>query len=654
MLRTLAHLGPEGAFSVCDGPIGLGYRSMQITREDVFDAQPLADADASALLVADVRLDNRQELASDLAIGPGALAVSPDSELLMAAWRRWGAACVEHLIGDFAFAIWDGRARRLVLGRDHMGQRHLFFHHCDRFFAFATEIKGVWAAPDVPRRISEAGFEEIFTRRWRQRVATRTKFDEIQGLRAGSILTIGSDGAVTDRRFWEPHASPEHLGQDESYYRQAYRSVLAEAVACRVRRATRPCSLLFSGGFDSASIAALAGEALGERRLVTVTSALPQQAGSSQADARSWVEVCRRGMPHLDVRYATRSQRSLFSGLERAIASNDGAVSVNTYVNDELYQTAAAAGARVVMDGHGGDYTLNPRGYFPVARLLAMGRWKEFRTEFLATARAADRPLWRSAWSDVLAAFVPARIYLIFRLLRAGEPIFMPRDPVNPALLRVLGSRGTPLNTQVPPKLIHARDNLARALRRMQNYAMLAGTLPAMHGLEFTQPFHDKRVVELALAIPEDLYFRAGRPRFLARTALADLLPQEFQTRSRRNTQRIPDLMEMAKAQEPRMLAEIDRLEKIPRLTRYFDFRRMRRMVAQRPADRRNPWAASRVRRAMRALVWALHVEWFLRDNTSTLEVAQTSEPSTRTGAASTPSTASGRPRPGSAGRSTI
>ena len=651
MLRTLAHLGPDGSSCICDGPLGLGYGAMQITHEDAFDAQPLADDAGGSLLVADIRLDNRDEIARKLAIDPGVLDRLPDSALLMAAWRRWGEACAEHLIGDFAFAIWDAAARRVVLGRDHMGQRHLFFHHSEGFLAFATEIKGVWAAPDVPRRISEAGFEEGFTRRWDQRPATGTKFDEIQGLRAGSVMTIGSDGRVTDRRYREPRAAAEHLGQDEAYYRQAYRSVLAEAVACRVRRAAHPCSLLFSGGFDSASIAALAGQAVG-RKLVTVTSALPESAESSEIDARSWVEVCRGRMPHLDVRYATRSERSLFSGLERAIARNDGAISVNTYVNDELYSTAAAAGARVVMDGHGGDYTLNPRGYFPVARLLAMGRLKEFCAEFVAAARVARRPLWRSAWSDVLAAFVPARIYLAVRLLRAGDPIFIPRDPVNMDLARRLRPGATPLNSRIAPKLVHSRENLARALRRIQNYTILAGTLPAMHGLEFTQPFHDKRVVELALAIPEDLYFRAGRPRYLARTALADLLPQEFQTRSRLNTRRIPDLMEMATAHQPRMLAEIDRLGAIPKLTRYFDFKRMRRMIVQGPSDRRNPWAPSRVRRAMRALVWALHVEWFLRDNAS--ETAQPSDRSTRTGAPSTPSTDSGRTRTRSAGRSTV
>ncbi|HLY80748.1 MAG TPA: asparagine synthase-related protein, partial [Caulobacteraceae bacterium] len=293
----------------------------------------------------------------------------------------------------------------------------------------------------------------------------------------------------------------------------------------------------------------------------------------------------------------------------------DDGGSVNRYVNAEMFEVAASAGARVIMDGHGGDYTLNPRAYFPVARLLAMGRLSEFLSEFVAQARAEGAPLWRCAWSHVLAAFVPSGLQRIRSDLRAGVPLVGPGEPINPDLARRM-RRAKPKALRAGPTLINARANLERTLRRLQNQQSLAGTLSAQHGLQFTQPFHDKRVVELALAIPEDLYFRDGRQRYLARTALADLLPPEFHTRSWRNIQRIPDLLQMAKAQEPRMLAEIERLQAVPRLAAYFDFKRMRRMVVQRPADARNPWAGGRVRRGMRALLWALHVEPLVRDNT--------------------------------------
>ena len=407
----MAHLGPDGErVQSATAPIGVGYQAfLTVTQEDAFDQQPLADSESRTLLAADLRLDNREALAEALAIAAEPRwSTTPDSAL--AAGRVSALGRRVRPAPDRRLRLRDlGRsARRLVLARDHMGQRHLFFHRGPGFFAFATEISGLWAAPDVPRRISDAGFEEALARRWHQRPAGRTKYEGIESLRGGTILTVQADGAVAQRRYWEPHAAAQHLNQDETYYREAYRSVLEEAVACRVRRATRPCSLLLSGGFDSAAIAALAGPALGGRELVTVSSVLEGADEASPTVARRWVELCRRAMPHLDVRYATRAGRSIFSTLPAADADDAG--SVNRYVNDEMFRMAAGAGARVIMDGHGGDYTLNPRAPFPVARLLAMGRFRAFASEFVAQARAERTPLWRSAWRHVLAAFVPAAV----------------------------------------------------------------------------------------------------------------------------------------------------------------------------------------------------------------------------------------------------
>ena len=107
------------------------------------------------------------------------------------------------------------------------------------------------------------------------------------------------------------------------------------------------------------------------------------------------------------------------------------------------------------------------------------------------------------------------------------------------------------------------RDVMLYPLRRLQNLPAIGGSIPAAwHGLELTQPFHDKRVVEFGLAIPEDLHLKDGKERWLARTALADLYPPEFQTRMPGNDGPGPDFLMMAKRVEPLVLAEIDRMER--------------------------------------------------------------------------------------------
>ena len=107
----------------------------------------------------------------------------------------------------------------------------------------------------------------------------------------------------------------------------------------------------------------------------------------------------------------------------------------------------------------------------------------------------------------------------------------------------------------------------------------------AQYGLELTRPFHDKRVVELALAIPQDLYVKNGRNRYLARTALKDIYPLEFQTRGRKKDDEIPDFQRMMKSIEPELLAEIAQMEKSDDLGRMVDFAKIRTLTSQ-PAGR--------------------------------------------------------------------
>jgi asparagine synthase (glutamine-hydrolysing) len=113
MTRALATRGPDGSKFVADGPVGLSHCLMRVNREDLFEVQPLYDREAAVTLVADLRLDNREELAAAFGIGTPELSEVPDSALVLRAYKTWGENCAEHLLGDFAFAIWDGDAKKL-------------------------------------------------------------------------------------------------------------------------------------------------------------------------------------------------------------------------------------------------------------------------------------------------------------------------------------------------------------------------------------------------------------------------------------------------------------------------------------------------------------------------------------------------------------
>src|ERR1700710_830642 len=186
-MNALRHLGPDRRRACCEGPAGLGHLLMRVTQEDARDAQPLRDGSIS--LVADLRLDNREALAEQLALPGEMLRDMPDSALLMRAYGAWGEGCVDHLLGDFAFAIWDSRTKKLVLARDHVGQRRIVFHRAPGFFAFATEFKGLWALPDVPRRLLAPLIRARETAP-RTDGASISPFEGIEAVRGGIVMTI--------------------------------------------------------------------------------------------------------------------------------------------------------------------------------------------------------------------------------------------------------------------------------------------------------------------------------------------------------------------------------------------------------------------------------------------------------------------------------
>jgi asparagine synthase (glutamine-hydrolysing) len=605
MAAALAHRGPDRTRKHRSGSVGIAHLLRRVTHEDLHDEQPLATP--HAVLASDLRLDNRQDLAAQLDVDAHALRELADSALLLRAYARWGENCAEHLIGDFAFAIWDARKKKLVLGRDHMGQRQIFYYRVAGLFAFASETRALHALPEVPRVLSEAHLaRHLFY--YRGGGQGGTTFEGIFALPGATIMVIHADGATTSRRYWEPHADFAHENQDESYYVEAYRRVVGEAVACRIRRAVKPAGLFFSGGLGSGAIAALAGPALADqkKKLIAVTSVMPVTADGEKCKARYWAELCQRHMPHLAVHYATAENRNALTGMEKGFLTVDRMLGPNHYVTEQMFEQIAASGACVVMDGFGDDYTVNPRGATVLPELLRDGKWRQFFSQFSAWRRVRRQSVWHTIKADLIVWLLPL-VAKAWRRTRLGVPPFGEKMPITPEFARFASAANFTPRTASSRPPFRARERMRWILRRMQDGPSGWAVPASLHGLEFTQPFHDKRVVELGLAIPDKLFLKDGRPRCIARAALADLYPPEFQDRLPTAGDGIGrNFRPMAERIEPYVLAEIDRMEKAGRLSRYFDFPRMRRMLTK--YTQGTDFSA---RLALRAFMYARYVEWF-------------------------------------------
>lgn len=617
MAALLAHRGPDGRRVLALDNAGLGHCLMRVTVEDRFEAQPLHDPAVGVTLVADLRLDNREALAADCGIAVDALAAMADSDVLLAAWRKWGEACLERLIGDFTIALRDHRRKRLYLARDGMGQRGLYVHASERIVAFASEVKPLFALPEVPQRLNEAGI----ARRLLVPVDPDpdvTLYEGVTILPGGTLRWFDDAGGGGERRFWEPRAAPEHVGRDDAYYIATYRKVVEEAIACRVRRLEKPPCLMFSGGFDSGTIAAIAAPIMAARgqAVVAVTSVLNEGERSAQGDSRALAEAFadRAG---LALHTVSRNGDSLFTGLEEGFARTGECLTFN-YVRAAAYDLGRREGSRLAMDGHGGDYTVNMLDAGMLGRILLRGHVRRFWRELRARQAFTRRSLAAILYGDVLRPLMPQRLMrTMFDWRDAGVPLWQRRYARDDFALRHI------VGGQIDPRrLRHPRVNWRRWQSRwlhMQRLMMLTPPTPATvaagRGLDFTRPFHDIRIVELALAIPEHLQFRDGRERWLARSAFADCLPPSLIDRQPGNTPERPGQESMFAQGLPGALAVLEQAGPGSPAEDYVSIEKLKATIRQAGSDPLGWRDPILTYGATEGVLIARFVNWFSRRN---------------------------------------
>jgi len=205
-------------------------------------------------LKANARIDGREELIQKLKL---TVKESPtDDELILQAYEAWGEDCVKHLIGDFAFAIWDGRLQRLFCARDHFGVKPFFFTHISDHFNFSSSLNALRLDSRVSETLNEIAIGDYLLFGVNQDHSTTT-FKDIQRLPPGHTLTVANN-VVKIRRYWTPSIPAEVRFRDNDSYVERFSELLSRAVADRLR--TDRVAISMSGGLDSTSLAAVARE----------------------------------------------------------------------------------------------------------------------------------------------------------------------------------------------------------------------------------------------------------------------------------------------------------------------------------------------------------------------------------------------------------
>ncbi|MGH7566949.1 MAG: asparagine synthase-related protein [Gemmatimonadota bacterium] len=539
MSQSLAHRGPDAAGVWGDGPVLLGYRALHTTPESLSEHQPITRLGDDAVLTADARIDNRDDLIAALGLSRHEAGGRSDAGLLLAAYERWGERSAERLIGDFAFAVWDARRRVLLCVRDQFGVKPLYYHHAPgRLFAFASEIESLLTLADVSDEIGE--FEVARHLRIPLGIdLTTTYYKHIQRLSPAHTLSV-SDGGLAQRQYWQLDPERELKLANDDQYAEALREVFVEAVRCRLR-SPYPIAAMLSGGMDSASITCVAADLLEnmDRKdpLHTLSAVYPRV---PESDERAFIDdVLRRHavIPHFFEADAVNPVGEL-EQMNRLVGG--ASWGPNLYLNWELCKIAADAGARVVLDGFDGDSTVS-HGFGYLSQLAISGRWLKLALTAMPYSRKQGRdPIadYRSLVRlGLRQRFQGTVVQKLARRIRGREwsgarsdrPAWVADLTVNPDFARRFPDHVSDPPSAVTEREIHWRRLNGQPLREALGWIEACG---AGRGVEVRFPFFDIRLVELCLSFPSEQKIRRGWSRYVMRRAMEGILPPSIQWRS--------------------------------------------------------------------------------------------------------------------------
>lgn len=252
---SMSYRGPDASNLWVDGPIGFGHALLRTTIEAENEQQPCS-LDGYTWITADARLDGREELIKKLkASGQNALEKACDAELILQAYQTWGNDLVYHLLGDFAFAVWDAKRRSLFCARDHFGVKPFYFASVGTSFVFSNTLNSIRCHPQVSNRLNKEAIADFLLCGYNPNPES-TALADIQRLPPGHTLRVTADTAPQRSRYWElPVESLLRYKRPDDYIEQ-FLGLFHQAVADRLR--TRSVSVLMSGGMDSTSVAATA------------------------------------------------------------------------------------------------------------------------------------------------------------------------------------------------------------------------------------------------------------------------------------------------------------------------------------------------------------------------------------------------------------
>lgn len=537
MTQRIAHRGPDadGYFVESSAGVHLGHRRLSIV-DLTGGAQPMWTADNEVGVIFNGEIYNHAELRKELkSAGCNFVTDHSDTEVLLHAWRTWGADFVNRLNGMWAFAIYDRAKRCLFLSRDRFGKKPLYWFQGGGTFGFASELSALLEHPGCPRSMSTTGLQKFFAYAFIP--APHTIIEGVQKLPGGCNLLFDLEtSSATVSQYWKFELAPDDHATGENALVDELLEILEGAVKRRLMSDV-PLGVFLSGGVDSSVIAALAAKhtAPGDLQTFSIGFTEPSFDELPHANRVASLLGTRHRTETLDLDKALNLLPEVLGGLDEP--QGDASL-LPTW----LLARFTRKHVTVALGGDGGDELF--AGYDP---FLALRKAELY-------SRTMPRPMHQAA--RLLASHLPvshANVSLDFKIKRTLRGLSYPASQWNPVWLGALEPHEIAdfLGTACPPENVYSeaisawdqsnqRDTVDRTLEFFTRFYLQDGILAKvdratmMNSLEARAPFLDIEVANFARKLPAHWKLRGGTTKYLLKKAAERLLPSDIVYRKKK------------------------------------------------------------------------------------------------------------------------
>jgi asparagine synthase (glutamine-hydrolysing) len=529
MMNALAYRGPDDEGKYVDALCALGHRRLSII--DLSSGhQPLHDASGKLWLVCNGEIYNYEELRRDLIARGHQFLTNGDCEVILHLYREYGEACLEHLRGMFAFALWDSEKQLLFAARDHLGQKPFFYAEQNGYFAFASEIKGLLAYDPSLRKLSLEGLDQYFA--LRITAAPRSMFVGVHKLPPGHALMVRPGEKSRVWRYWNVRYEPKLQGSEDE---------LTDALEAEILTALRlnlksdvPVGAFLSGGLDSSLIVAMLARHCVSSGFPTFTLSVPHQSYDEAPYARQVAQ--QYGTEH----HEGKLTLDVAGSLPKLVFHLDEPSDPLTMCTYQLAQFTRQY-VKVVIGGDGGDELFGGYdryyGYMyaeryaqlpaalrrhligPMLNFVPTGRWYKSRGHQLRWLQQMSFRTGGSRYACSLSYFYfeeQARRQLYTDRTNEALHGFDAEACIREPFERM---QAEPLD-----RMLYADAEI----RLADHPVMITDRMTMAHGLEARSPFMDHVLAQFAARLPCDLKVRGRSLRYLQRRLAARYLPQSL------------------------------------------------------------------------------------------------------------------------------